>query len=97
MDLIEPAPAGLDTYRSQTRYLLIDESAYTDTDLASQRDLVAALFRLENSQDVEVVREVVVALEEWQGAAVDARSFNNLNCGVSPEWTCKHTLATSGQ
>lgn len=65
--LIEPGPAGLEAYRPQARYLLIDESAYADADLASQRNLVAALFRLENSPVAEVAREVVVALAEWLG------------------------------
>jgi predicted transposase/invertase (TIGR01784 family) len=66
-ELIEPAPMGLEAYRPQARYLLIDESVYADAELASQRNLVAALFRLENSQGIEVVREVVVALAEWLG------------------------------
>lgn len=66
-ELIEPGPPGLEAYRPQARYLLIDESAYADADLASQRNLVAALFRLENSRGAEVVREVVVALAEWLG------------------------------
>jgi len=63
--LIEPGPASLAAYRPQARYLLIDESAYADAELASMRNLAAALFRLENSRDPEAVRTVLVALVEW--------------------------------
>ena len=76
--LIEPGPAGLAAYRPQVRYLLIDESAYADADLASMRNLVAALFRLENSRGPEAVREVLVALADWLAAPEQAelqRSF----------------------
>lgn len=63
--LIQPGPSSLTAYRLQARYVLIDERAYADADLASQRNLVAALFRLENSRGPDTVREVVVALGEW--------------------------------
>jgi predicted transposase/invertase (TIGR01784 family) len=63
--LIEPGPAGLAAYRPRARYLLIDDSAYADADLASMRNLVAALFRLENSREPETVRQVLVALADW--------------------------------
>jgi hypothetical protein len=64
-DLIEPGPAGLDAYRPRLRYLLIDESAYADAQLAPMRNLAAALFRLENSRGPEPVRAVLSALAEW--------------------------------
>ena len=64
-DLIEPGPTGLDAYRPRLRYLLINESAYADADLATMRNLVAALFRLENSRGPDTVREVLAALVEW--------------------------------
>lgn len=63
--LFPPGVAGLAAYRPQARYLLIDESAYADAGLASQRNLVAALFRLENSREPETVREVLAALTAW--------------------------------
>lgn len=67
-DLIEPGPSGLDAYRPQLRYLLIDEGAYRDAELAAMRNLAAALFRLENSRDPEPVRAVLIALAEWLNA-----------------------------
>ena len=77
-DLIEAGPPGLDAYRPQLLYLLIDESAYADAELASMRNLVAALFRLEHSQGPEVVHAVLATLVEWLGEPAQAelrRSF----------------------
>ena len=64
-ELIEPGPSGLDAYRPRLRYLLIDESAYADADLATMRNLAAALFRLENSPGPDTVQQVLTALIEW--------------------------------
>jgi hypothetical protein len=64
-ELIAPGPTGLEVYRPQLCYVLIDESAYADADLATMRNLVAALFRLEGSRDPETVRDVLVALVAW--------------------------------
>ena len=47
--LIEALPGGLAQYRPQLRYLLLDESRYTEQDLPASKNLAAALFRLENS------------------------------------------------
>jgi len=51
--------------RPRLRYLLVDESAYADAELATMRNLAAALFRLENSRGPETVREVLAALSAW--------------------------------
>ena len=59
--LLEPAPAELQAYQPQQRYLLLDEGAYSDTHLAGLRNLVAAVFRLENSRTPEDVLAVVTA------------------------------------
>lgn len=64
-ELIDSGPAALEPYRPRLRYLLIDESAYADADLATMRNLVAALFRLENSHDPQRVQAVLVALADW--------------------------------
>ncbi len=55
-DLVVPMPGGLETYRPRLKYFLLDEGRYADSELAPLRNLVAALFRMENSrtpQDVE--------------------------------------------
>jgi len=64
-ELIEPAPMELQAYQPQQRYLLLDEGAYNDTQLAGLQNLVAAVFRLENSQTPEDVLAVVTALLDW--------------------------------
>src|SRR5437870_824556 len=46
--LVAEAPGGLAVYRPQLRYLLIDGGRYPESVLAPLRNLVAALFRLEN-------------------------------------------------
>ena len=63
-DLIEKVPGGLAKYRPTVRYLLLDEGRYGNTELAPLRNLVAALFRLENSRtptDVSLVLENLIA------------------------------------
>ncbi len=71
-DLIAPGPVGLERYRPRLRYLLIEELAYADADLAAMRNLAAALFRLENSRDPEQIREVLTALAAWLNAPEQA-------------------------
>jgi len=64
-DLVVDVPGGLADYRPRMRYLLLEERAYREPDLAAMRNLVAALFRLENSRDAADVRRVVDALAAW--------------------------------
>lgn len=63
--LIEPGPRTLERFRPQGRYLLIDERRYGENELAPLRNLVAALFRLENSHSDAEVLAVVRSLVEW--------------------------------
>lgn len=75
-DLIEPGPSGLDAYRPRLRYLLIEESAYADAELATMRNLAAALFRLENSRGPETVQQVLTTLVDcWP-------TRNSANCAA---------------
>jgi hypothetical protein len=64
-ELVETVSGGLDQYRPQMRYLLLEEHGYPHAELASMRNLVAALFRLENSRGPEDVLQVVEALLVW--------------------------------
>ena len=63
--LLQPGPRTLDTYRPQIRYVLIDQGRYDSTELASPRNLVAALFRLENGRTHAEIDGVVRTLIEW--------------------------------
>ena len=63
-ELLEPMPTGLPRYQLQQQYLLLDEGAYSDAELAPLPNLVSALFRLENSRtprDILTLFEVLVA------------------------------------
>ncbi|MGN7613587.1 Rpn family recombination-promoting nuclease/putative transposase [Magnetococcales bacterium HHB-1] len=62
-----PPPAGLECFQPQIQYLLIDEQRYDKQELSKMRNLVAALFRLEQSRTPEDIREVLVELIEWLG------------------------------
>jgi hypothetical protein len=64
-DLIATVPGGLEAYRPDFRYLLLDEGAYADSELAASRNLAAAVFRMENSRRPEDLQTVVRRLREW--------------------------------
>ena len=64
-DLLSPAPKGLERYAPRLRYFLIDEGRYADSDLVPLKNLVAALFRLENSRTAREMDGVLAALVEW--------------------------------
>src|SRR5690554_4371571 len=63
--LMQPAPRELDRYQPQSSYLVIDEGRYSESELEPLRNLVAALFRLENSRSYAEVLAVVRSLLEW--------------------------------
>src|SRR5215208_1367947 len=63
--LIEPVPGGLERYRPQLRYFLLDQSRLAEEELAPRRNLAAALFRLEKSREVADVDRVLSNLVEW--------------------------------
>ena len=66
-DLIAAIPGGLEAYRPQLRYLLLDENRYAGDPLPSTRNLVAALFGLENSRSPADVRRMLEHLIQWLG------------------------------
>jgi hypothetical protein len=64
-DLIVPAPKGLDAYSPRLKYLLLDEGSFADSELEPLRNLVAVLFRLENSLVIDDVKRVLPVLVSW--------------------------------
>jgi hypothetical protein len=64
-ELIDDVPGGLESYRPQLRYCLVDEMRIADSELASLRNVAAALFRLEKHRGAEDVQSVLTALCEW--------------------------------
>ena len=63
--LIQPAPAGLEKYRPQISYLLLDEGRFNQDELCSLNNLVAALFQLENSRTEQEIQGVLLRLIDW--------------------------------
>jgi hypothetical protein len=57
--LLQPAPPGLEKYRTDLRYLSIDEGRYDDSALAHHDNLVALLFRLEQCRQYDQVERLV--------------------------------------
>ncbi len=49
----------------QSAYLLVDEGLYGDKELASLDNVVAALFRLENSLDMDTVLDALQGMMIW--------------------------------
>lgn len=64
-ELIEEVPGGLERYRPQLRYCLVDEGRIAAADLEPLRNVAAALFRLEKSRGPEEIERVLAALIEW--------------------------------
>ncbi|PRB83814.1 Rpn family recombination-promoting nuclease/putative transposase [Pseudomonas sp. MYb185] len=64
-DLIDRVPGGLDQYRPSLQYLLLDENAYADAPIPQVRNLVAALFGLENSRTPEDMQQLLSRLIDW--------------------------------
>lgn len=63
--LVAEAPGGLAVYRPRLPYVLIDAGRYTESELAPLRNLVGALFRLENSRTPADVQRVLAVLVAW--------------------------------
>ena len=65
--LIKEVPDELDRYAPRLRYLLLDEGTFSNEELGALENLVAALFKLENSRSEENLLEVVTNLLQWIG------------------------------
>ena len=66
-DLVERVPGGLEHYRPQLAYLLLDEGAIVSAQDWSdqQRNTAAALFRLEHHRDEQDMLAVLASLVDW--------------------------------
>ncbi|MHA3025176.1 Rpn family recombination-promoting nuclease/putative transposase [Chromohalobacter israelensis] len=66
-NLVEQVPGGLERYRPDLAYLLLDEGAViSDPEWSDHmRNVAAALFRLEHNRDEQDMLEVLGTLVEW--------------------------------
>jgi predicted transposase YdaD len=64
-DLIPAVPGLVAEFKPHLKYLLIDESAYSSSELSSLRNLVAAVFRFEQAQSPASIEDILNLLIEW--------------------------------
>jgi hypothetical protein len=64
-DLIPAVPGLVSEFKPSLKYLLIDESAYSSSELSSLRNLVAAVFRFEQAQSPASIEDIITLLLEW--------------------------------
>ena len=72
-DLIPPVPGLVEQFKPKHKYLLINENAYSDSELASVKNLVAAVFRIEHPATPEAIGELLNLLSEWLSDRPDLR------------------------
>ena len=64
-DLIPVLPHFLSSFTPHLKYHLIAENAYSDTELASLKNLVAAVFRFEQFSEPTSIIELIGLLNDW--------------------------------
>ena len=74
-DLIPEVSGMMSQFKPSLQYLLIDENNYTDTELASLSNLVAAVFRLEHANSPKAVSDLVKLLIDWLEDRPDLRKM----------------------
>ncbi len=72
-DLIPPVPGLVEQFKPRLKYLLIDESAYTEGEFGSVKNLVAAVFRIEHPATPETISQLLGLLNEWLSDRPDLR------------------------
>jgi hypothetical protein len=72
-DLIPPVPGLVEQFKPRLKYLLIDENAWTDSELASLKNLVAAVFRIEHPASPAAIGGLLSLLDEWLTERPDLR------------------------
>lgn len=82
-DLIVNMPGGLSDYVPSLKYYLLDEGAYRQEDLAPLKNLVAAIFRLENSRTPADMLAVIDNLVEWLAMPEQARLKRSFNVWIN--------------
>ncbi len=89
-DLIISIPGGLEQYLPSLKYLILDEGAYNNKQLEPLKNLVAAIFRLENAKSIDDILAVVTNLIEWLQEPEQSRTRRHFSL-----WIKRVLLATS--
>ena len=77
-ELIPIVPGLVEQFKPHLKYLLIDESAYSDTELASLHNLVAAVFRFEHADNPATMESLISLLIDWLDDRPDLRRMFSL-------------------
>ncbi|MEF8755096.1 MAG: DUF4351 domain-containing protein [Accumulibacter sp.] len=72
-ELIPPVPGLVEQFKPRMKHLLIDENAYSEQELASLRNLVAAVFRIEHPASPQAIGGLLSLLSEWLADRPDLR------------------------
>jgi len=72
-DLIPAVPGLVEQFKPRLKYLLIDENAWSDSELASLKNLVAAVFRIEHPASPAAIGGLLSLLDEWLAERPDLR------------------------
>ena len=68
-----PVPGLLAEFKPHLKYLLIDENAYSESQLSSLKNLVAAVFRFERPDKPETISDLLSLLKDWLQDRPDLR------------------------
>ena len=77
-ELIPVVPGLVEQFKPRLKYLLIDENAYSDTELASLNNLVAAVFRFEQADSPATIENLISLLINWLDDRPDLRRMFSL-------------------
>ena len=77
-ELIPVVPGLVEQFKPRLKYLLIDENAYSDVELASLTNLVAAVFRLEQADSPATMEGLINLLIDWLDDRPDLRRMFSL-------------------
>jgi len=72
-ELIAAVPGLVEQFKPKLKYLLIDEGAYTEHELGSLKNLVAAVFQIEQVSSPERIPELIGLLIDWLGDRPDLK------------------------
>jgi hypothetical protein len=77
-DLIPVVPGLVEQFKPRLKYLFIDENTYSDTELASLNNLVAAVFRFEHADNPAAMQDLISLLIDWLDDRPDLRRMFSL-------------------
>ena len=77
-DLIPAVPGLVEQFKLRAKHLVIDENAYADSELASLKNLVAAVFRIEHPSSPKAMQELLTSIADWLSDRPDLRRMFGL-------------------